>query len=67
MEIHGQESHYRPCPGIRRAPERETRTHPDLLEVEELQLLQAELRIRERILEWLDMTLGLRRGELAGL
>jgi integrase len=40
---------------------------PDLLEVEEFQLLQAELRIRERILVWLDMTLGLRRGELAGL
>jgi integrase len=40
---------------------------PDLLEVEEFQRLQAELKIRERILLWLDMTLGLRRGELAGL
>jgi integrase len=40
---------------------------PDVLEIEEFQLLQAELQIRERILVWLDMTLGLRRGELAGL
>ena len=39
---------------------------PDLLEVEEFQSLQAELKIRERILVWLDMTLGLRRGALAG-
>ena len=29
--------------------------------------LQAELQLREQILVWLDMTLGLRRGELAGL
>jgi integrase len=40
---------------------------PDLLEVTEFQNLQAELKIRERILVWLDMTCGLRRGELAGL
>ena len=40
---------------------------PDLLEVEEFQRLQAELKVRERILVWLDMTSGLRRGELAGL
>src|SRR5215469_946987 len=39
----------------------------DVLEVEEFQRLQAELRLREGILVWLDMTLGLRRGELAGL
>ncbi len=32
---------------------------PDLLEIDEFQLLQAELGIRERILVWLDMTLGL--------
>ena len=38
-----------------------------VLEVEEFQRLQAQLRLRERILVWLDMTLGLRRGELAGL
>jgi integrase len=51
--------------GVRQSAKRER--IPDLLEVEEFQLLQAELQIRERILVWLDMTLGLRRGELAGL
>jgi integrase len=51
--------------GVRQSSKRER--IPDLLEVEEFQLLQAELKIRERILVWLDMTLGLRRGELAGL
>jgi integrase len=67
MGIYRQESHHRPCrgSGVRQSAKRER--IPDLLEVEEFQLLQAELRIRERILAWLDMTLGLRRGELAGL
>jgi len=51
--------------GVRQSAKRER--IPDLLEVEEFQRLQAELQIRERILVWLDMTLGLRRGELAGL
>jgi len=51
--------------GVRQSAKRER--IPDLLEINEFQLLQAELRIRERILVWLDMTLGLRRGELAGL
>jgi integrase len=51
--------------GVRQSTKRER--IPDLLEIHEFQLLQAELRIRERILVWLDMTLGLRRGELAGL
>jgi integrase len=40
---------------------------PDLLEVGEFQNLQSELKVRERIVVWLDMTSGLRRGELAGL
>lgn len=40
---------------------------PDLLEIEEFQRLQAELKVRERILVWLDMSSGLRRGELSGL
>lgn len=40
---------------------------PDLLEVEEFKNLQARLGVRERILVWLGMTCGLRRGELAGL
>ena len=51
--------------GVRQSAKRER--IPDVLEVEEFQDLQAELRLRERILVWLDMTLGLRRGELAGL
>jgi integrase len=51
--------------GVRQSSKRER--IPDLLEVEEFQRLQAELNVRERILVWLDMTLGLRRGELAGL
>jgi integrase len=51
--------------GVRQSAKRER--IPDILEVEEFQHLQAELRLRERILVWLDMTLGLRRGELAGL
>ncbi|HEV2728861.1 MAG TPA: site-specific integrase, partial [Terriglobales bacterium] len=40
---------------------------PDLLEVEEFQCLQGELKVRERVLVWLDMTSGLRRGELGGI
>jgi integrase len=48
--------------GVRQSAKRER--IPDVLEVEEFQRLQAELRLRERILVWLDMTLGLRRGEL---
>jgi hypothetical protein len=38
---------------------------PNLLGIDEFQHLQADLRLRERILVWLDMTSGL-RGELAG-
>jgi integrase len=51
--------------GVRQSAKRER--IPDLLEVEEFQHLQADLKVRERILVWLDMTSGLRRGELAGL
>lgn len=51
--------------GVRQSAKRER--GPDLLEVSEFQLLQAELHVRERLLIWLDMTSGLRRGELAGL
>ena len=51
--------------GVRQSSKRER--IPDLLAVEEFQRLQAELNVRERILVWLDMTSGLRRGELAGL
>jgi integrase len=51
--------------GVRQSAKRER--IPDLLEIEEFQRLQVELKVRERILVWLDMTSGLRRGELAGL
>jgi len=40
---------------------------PDILEVEEMQLLFAALGVRERAMVFLDMPAGLRRGELAGL
>jgi integrase len=51
--------------GVRQGSKRER--IPDLLEVGEFQNLQSELKVRERIVVWLDMTSGLRRGELAGL
>jgi integrase len=51
--------------GVRQSSKRER--IPDLLEVGEFQNLQSELKVRERTLVWLDMTSGLRRGELAGL
>src|SRR5208283_3868552 len=38
---------------------------PDILEVEEMQLLFAALGVRERAMVFLDMPAGLRRGELA--
>ena len=40
---------------------------PEVLEVEEMQLLHAWLGVRERAMVFLDMPAGLRRGELAGL
>ena len=51
--------------GVRVSAKRE-RT-PDILEVEEMQLLLATLGIREKAMVFLDMPSGLRRGELAGL
>jgi integrase len=51
--------------GVRVSAKRE-RT-PDVLEVEEMQRLLEALGIRERAMVFLDMALGLRRGELAGL
>lgn len=51
--------------GVRQSTKRER--IPDLLEVEEFQHLKVDLRLREQILVWLDMTSGLRRGEFAGL
>jgi integrase len=40
---------------------------PDILEVSEMQAIITELQLRERVLLFLDMVTGLRRGELAGL
>jgi integrase len=40
---------------------------PDVLEVEEMKLLLGALELRERTMVFLDMGLGLRRGELAGI
>jgi integrase len=40
---------------------------PDILAVSEMQAIVAELQLRERVLLFLDMATGLRRGELAGL
>ena len=51
--------------GVRVSAKRE-RT-PDILEIQEVQLLLAALGIRERAMLFLDMPSGLRRGELAGL
>jgi integrase len=39
---------------------------PDILTMDEIQKLIASVRLRERILIFLDMVTGLRRGELAG-
>jgi integrase len=51
--------------GVRVSAKRE-RT-PDILEIQEMQLLLAALGIREKAMLFLDMPSGLRRGELAGL
>jgi integrase len=40
---------------------------PDVLDVGEFQALLGELRLRERVMLWIGMTTGLRRGKLAGL
>jgi integrase len=51
--------------GVRQSSKRERA--PDILEVEEIQNIVAKLELRERVLLFLDMASGLRRGELAGL
>ncbi|MHB8388178.1 MAG: tyrosine-type recombinase/integrase [Acidobacteriaceae bacterium] len=51
--------------GVRQSSKREK--VPDILEVSELKAILAELQLRERVLLFLDMVTGLRRGELAGL
>ncbi len=51
--------------GVRQSSKRQS--IPDILEVPEMQAILAELQLRERVLLFLDMVTGLRRGELAGL
>jgi integrase len=51
--------------GVRQSSKREK--VPDILEVSEIQAIVAELQLRERVLVFLDMASGLRRGELAGV
>jgi integrase len=51
--------------GVRQSAKREQ--VPVVLDVPEFQRLLGELQLRERVLVWVSMTTGLRRGELAGL
>lgn len=51
--------------GVRQGSKRER--IPEILEIEEMRALLAELALRERVLVFLDMVTGLRRGELTGL
>ena len=51
--------------GVRQGSKRQS--IPDILEVSEIQAIVAELHLRERVLLFLDMATGLRRGELAGV
>jgi len=51
--------------GVRQSAKRERA--PVVLDVAEFQRLLAELKLRERVLVWVSMTTGLRRGELAAL
>lgn len=51
--------------GVRQSSKREK--VPDILEVSEMRNVVAKLQLRERVLLFLDMATGLRRGELAGM
>jgi integrase len=51
--------------GVRQGSKRER--IPDILEVSEMQAILAELQLRERVLLFLDMVTGPRRGELTGI
>ena len=51
--------------GVRQSSKRQS--IPDILEVSEMQAILAEVPLRERVLLFLDMVTGLRRGELTGL
>lgn len=51
--------------GVRQSSRREN--IPDILEISEMQDIVAKLQLRERVLLFLDMATGLRRGELTGI
>ena len=51
--------------GVRQSSKRQK--IPDILEISEMQAIVAELQLRERVLLLLDMSTGLRRGELTGI
>jgi integrase len=51
--------------GVRQSSKRQS--IPDILEVSEMQAILAEVQLRERVLLFLDMVTGFRRGELTGL
>jgi integrase len=51
--------------GVRQSSKRQN--IPDVLEIHEVQAIVAKLQLRERLLLFLDMATGLRRGELTGL
>ena len=51
--------------GVRQSSKRQK--IPDILEISEMQAIVAELQLRERVLLFLDMSTGLRRGELTGI
>jgi integrase len=51
--------------GVRQSSKRES--IPDILEIWEMQAIVSKLQLRERTLVFLDMSTGLRRGELTGI
>ncbi len=51
--------------GVRQSSKRQK--IPDILEIFEMQAIVTELQLRERVLLFLDMSTGLRRGELTGI
>jgi integrase len=51
--------------GVRQSSKRQS--IPDILEISEMQAIVARLQLRERVLLFLDMATGLRRGELTGI
>src|SRR5579864_1364725 len=61
------QSDYGPRARLWCAPKCQAGAYSDVLDVGEFQALLGELQLRERVMLWVGMTTGLRRGELAGL